>query len=360
MPDAQSRAFVAINLGGVLCANARESFQAAARRWRASYVELTESSVPAGISAPVVTFSLFEIVPAERIFCLDAADAIVRGDAPSPFEICPPEKFGAVKNTFPRLPAWRILLEQEDADWEVLNEACGGKLEKQFFINSGMMVLSRSYHQRMMDRAFGLQGPNVARLIWRTQSAINYAAAELGVPLLLMDETWNYVCPHDVGHWDWMEHYVYHFAGSPDRRTILPGLRWQMPLSNHWSEKLRHRPRLRRLVAWSETRLRPPSPRRVAASAARLGRQVKRVPLLGPVAQYLYWWAALPWKMSRALDNTHAILERHQSLHLRIRRLERWTEDLKQAQDRRAAPAEPKEPAREGPAASNRTGAADS
>ena len=88
---------------------------------------------------------------------------------------------------------------------------------------------------------------------------------DLGVPILLMDATWNYTQPEDIGHWNGMERFVYHFAGSPSRGMVLPTLDWQARPLSAW------RGRARRLVRNVYHRMRSAgaNPRSVAARAER-------------------------------------------------------------------------------------------
>jgi len=251
-------ALVTINFGDVLCENARRSLQAAARRWGASYVEMTPESTSSSITWDQCKLRVFQYVDADRVLCIDA-DAVIRGDAPSPFEVCPPDMLGAVKNSLPRMPDYAALLKVEAEDWARINGHFGRSLPRDDkFFNAGVMVLSRSAHEEFLKRAEFIQERVGKDLTWFEQSAMNYAAAELGIPLYLMDETWNYVHPEQLGHWDYMERYVYHFAGKPDRDRILSRIRWRMPLSHLLARRLAGRPRARRFLAWCETRLRPP------------------------------------------------------------------------------------------------------
>ena len=94
----EKRALVTINVGGVLCANARRSFEAAAARWKADYVELNAPCTPAAPWPTFLKLELFRLCAADRAFYIDGGDAIIRSDAPSPFDLCPPTHLGAVRN----------------------------------------------------------------------------------------------------------------------------------------------------------------------------------------------------------------------------------------------------------------------
>jgi hypothetical protein len=266
-----SRAVVTINCNDVLSDNARRSFQAAAARWDADYVELTEEHKPAEMHPIMMKLMLFELVPAERIFWIDGSDAIIRDDAPSPFAACPATHLGVVKDAQPRKPDYYPLVAQQKREWSVFNNVLNESLpfEKDYF-NAGVMVLTRSSHARMCERAYADKVRVSDRVEWIDQTALNFAAARDHTRILLMDETWNYMHPEQVGHWDYMEHCVYHFAGSPERRTVIPKLDWRMSPADAPQREPR---RMRELV--------------------------RKVSVFSRPLRFLYWWLKLPIRVIR-------------------------------------------------------------
>jgi hypothetical protein len=226
----EKRALVTINVGEVLCPNARRSFEAAAARWKADYVELNGPCTPDVPTPHLFKFELFRLCAADRVFYIDGGDAVIRSDAPSPFDLCPPTHLGAVRNDTARAPNIEDIRDQQEIEWALYNHCLGTQHACALYFGSGVLVLTRATHAEMLDRARGLgkQLKGLSRLIqWEDQTLLNYAVVDLGVPILVMDETWSYVHPEDIGHWNGMERFVYHFAGSRDRRTILPSLDWQ-------------------------------------------------------------------------------------------------------------------------------------
>jgi hypothetical protein len=242
-------AVMTINVGDVLTENARQSFKSAAARWRAEYVELTaqpDASAPrpktaaTNVAAKFEKFELFDRCQADRVFYIDGADAIVRSDAPSPFEICPPDEVGAVLNTAPAGIPYRerIIACQQELEWRLFDSLRGRQGACPDYFNTGVLVLTRAYHAGMLQRARQLREALVSAglaTLWIDQTPLNYAAAELGIPICVMDETWNYMCPENFGHWRNMERLVYHFAGSFGLRGILQSLNWQAPAGAHVS-----------------------------------------------------------------------------------------------------------------------------
>ena len=125
---------------------------------------------------------------------------------------------GAVRNGPDRAPFVEDIRDQQEIEWALFNHCLGTRYVYTSYFNAGVLVLTRAAHAAMLDRARRLVGQlsEPRRLVrWQDQTFLNYAAVELGVPILLMDETWNYTQPENIGHWDGMERFVYHFAGSP-------------------------------------------------------------------------------------------------------------------------------------------------
>jgi len=265
-------ALATINFGDVLCRNARQSFEDAARRWGAEFIELTEENIPADVPCHMVKTVLFDVAPwADRVFYIDGGDAIIRGDAPSPFDVCPPEKLGAVVDGDPALPSWPLLVRRQKADWRSINRRLGRSVPfTDVYFNAGVLVLTRDVHQRMLKRALELRGLFRSSFFW-DQSVLNYAAVELGVPVLRMDRTWNMLQSGETNALIWMDGYVYHYAGSGQRHSILPILNW-------------------RYLDPQGGAARPAKPSR----KARLFQFLASVPVLGPSVPYLYRWFSLP------------------------------------------------------------------
>ncbi|MGD1001843.1 MAG: methyltransferase domain-containing protein [Candidatus Brocadiia bacterium] len=238
----EKRAVVTINVGGVLCPNARRSFEAAAERWKADYVELNGPCTPEVPGPSFLKLELFRLCAADRAFYIDGGDALIRSDAPTPFDLCPPTHLGAVRNGPDRVPFVEDIRDQQEIEWALFNHCLGTRYACASYFNAGMLVLTRATHAGMLDRARRLVGQlsEPRRLVrWQDQTFLNYAAVDLGVPILLMDETWNYTQPEDIGHWNGMERFVYHLAGSPDRLTILPTLDWQAQRRAAWRARAR-------------------------------------------------------------------------------------------------------------------------
>ena len=317
-------AVVTINCNDVLSDNARQSFRAAADRWGADYVELTEEHKPPEMHPMLVKLKLFDLVPAERIFYIDGADAIIRADAPSPFAVCPPSYLGVVKNAHRREPNYCDIVAQERAEWSVFNAMLNESLpHEENYFNAGVMIMTRSSHAALSSRAFEDKTLVGDRVAWIDQTPLNFAAARARTPILLLDETWNYTHPEQMGHWDFMEHYVYHFAGAPERKTVIPSLDWRMPPT----DDLRRR------------RKPEPSPVR-KIRFGRLREFVRRLPGVNRPARYLYRWLTLPQRVSQANDWLMDIERRLNRIERRLRASE---SEMNSPQDHQPATGDPGE-----------------
>jgi hypothetical protein len=226
----KTKAFFTVNSNNHLFQNNRESFQDAARRWGADYIEITECIFRPPYAPPFIKLKAFDLCQADRIFCIDA-DCIIRGDTPSPFETFSDKNFVAVINKQPHLGIYVKLggdIEKEEfrkiynAGYPAIN------FNYDLFINSGMWCGDRQLHARILARALeiGLKmnGPQ-----WWDQSPLNYALAEGLCSVQLADLTWNFCFPNTLGD-DWlnMKKYVYHFAGMPSRYEDMPGVNWRV------------------------------------------------------------------------------------------------------------------------------------
>ena len=255
----ERRALVTINVGEVLCPNARRSFEAAAARWKADYVELNGPCTPDAPSPNLLKFELFRLCAADRAFYIDGGDAIIRSDAPSPFDLCPPTHLA---------PSATIRTERPTSRSSAISRKSNGAVQplpghaarlRLVFQRRSPGADARDARRDARPRApAGRAAQRPRRLVrWQDQTFLNYAAVDLGVPILLMDETWNYMQPEDIGHWNGMERFVYHFAGSPGRGKVLPSLDWR-----------RGRPRPARVVCLS----RDAQGRRKSTARGRRGR----------------------------------------------------------------------------------------
>ena len=222
-------ALATINFGDFLCENVRESFVDAARRWNADFVEITEQNGMPGVLPFHQKWHLFDLCDADRIAYIDA-DAIIRQDAPSPFDLCPAEDFGAVKDETIDNPFAEDLLRNMQEDHSRINAALGSDCPyPDPYFNTGLMIMTRNDHHLFLKRCVELSNRINANLTFWDQGLLNYVIARDRIRTTALERTWNHTAPYIFGHWNGMEAYVYHFAGSGDRFTVLPRISWKQP-----------------------------------------------------------------------------------------------------------------------------------
>lgn len=228
-------ALITINFNDFLSDNVRASFQDAARRWGAEYVEITPANAVPGRGPLQQKFHLFDFTDADRIVCIDA-DAILREDAPSPFLTLPEDRFCAAPDSNPHQPFPEEHARAIRDDHAKLTDALGLALPfPESYFNSGFFVIERKRHAPVLARANVFENAVKTDLLFREQATINAAVAEAATPIFALDPGWNWITPHAFGHWNGMERWMYHFAGSGDRWTILPKLSWRTP-PNPWTD----------------------------------------------------------------------------------------------------------------------------
>jgi hypothetical protein len=288
-------ALATINFHDVLCRNARQSFEDAARRWSAEFIELTEENMPANVHFLMGKTVLFDVAPwADRVFYVDGGDAIIRGDTPSPFDVCPPDKLGVVEDGNRAFPNWSRLVSQQKSEWRRINRLLGQRVPfTDFFFNAGVLVLTRDAHERLLKRTLEL-----SRLLghtsWWDQSVLNYAVVELGSAVLRMDRAWNVLQQGNAGTPMWMEGYVYHYAGIGQRYSVIPMVNWRTPGPRSGIPCSAKRSRMSRVFQF-----------------------LRSAPVLGPIVQYLYWWFSLPVKVNHLFDQVTEINHMLKGLYLR-------------------------------------------
>ncbi len=289
-------ALATINFHDVLCRNARESYEDAARRWGAEFIELTEENMPAGIPFQMGKTIIFDFAPwADRVIYIDGGDTIIRGDAPSPFNVCPPDKLGAVEVGCTASPNWPRFLSERKGAWRRLNRRLGQAIPfTDFYFNAGVLVLTRDAHQRLLKRALELSRL-LGRLVGWDEIFLNYAVIELGVPVQMMDRTWNMQQPSDARASFWMDGCIYHYPSLGQRYSIMPVLNWRDPG--------------------------PPGRAAGPAKQSRMSRLLQFLrcaPVLGPTLRYLYWWLSLPVKINRLSDQVTEVNHMLKGLYLRL------------------------------------------
>lgn len=229
-----SKALLVVNYGNCLCENSRQSMQAAADRWGATYWELNETTqekLP--ISPACMKCAAFELSNYDEVITLDA-DMVVSSKAPSPFfgPMFFPETLVVVHNgSEERFFDIQQIRSCERFEWEKLlgqePRLAGVEYVPGTYFNTGMMVANRRWHSGMFKLALDVCHVDHG-CGWNDQTPLNMAAKKLGVPLCFVDEKWNYIHPEGLPGFPIMqEGFLWHWAGSPGREHVMPMVVWK-------------------------------------------------------------------------------------------------------------------------------------
>ena len=216
-----------ITQGGFLSENSRQSFKDACRRWDCDYVEYTTVG---GHHPAFFKLKAFDLCPHDRIMVLDA-DTIVRDDTPSPFDMTDPEYFHASQNEQEhQAPHVRRIHQQMALEslksiltTKPIESLVDADYIKENFFNSGMLIISREYHQPVMSLAWYLNEYVTSN--WLDQLPLNLAVFAFLGGYVDMGPAWNYQIPQDYKN---MNAYIYHFSGDPRRYDLLNTVNWHV------------------------------------------------------------------------------------------------------------------------------------
>jgi hypothetical protein len=216
-----------VNIGGVLCEHARQSLVAAAERWGAAYVEVTEATRRHPVRQPAtLKLAAFAYTTSEAVFIVDA-DAVISARCPNPFQTLPADLLSVVDLT-PRVDPVGAILRHAEGEWKKVSaQPLGGWP----YFNSGVMLAWREAHEAVFRQAYDLAQRQHPPLVWAEQTPLNYACQNSKVTLCLIDERWNYMRPQTLGpSWkDLAQHgiWIMHLAGDGQKYQLIPTLDWQ-------------------------------------------------------------------------------------------------------------------------------------
>ncbi len=209
--------------------NTRASFQDACSRWGCDYVEINDKG-NFRYHPPILKLKAFDLCPHSRIFVVDA-DAIIRSDAPNPFENMDQNYLWAVKNQQLHHPSFyqhaNVILAKQQIE-EILKHKPikynfdVDEVSRDFF-NSGVVMLNRELHEPILALAYWLL-LRVPGINWWDQIPLNIAAYTLLGGYHELGIEWNYMFPTNRVK---MNAYIYHFAGDNCRYEILKTLDWK-------------------------------------------------------------------------------------------------------------------------------------
>jgi hypothetical protein len=172
------------------------------------------------------------ICGADRVLVVDA-DAIIRADAPNPFEIFDdPRIFYAVHNDWPYFhtvgynPRDDLLIANTEINLinkvHPLDQTLDFQHIIENFFNAGVCLESREYHEELLKYAWEISQD--VPLGWWDQIPLNLAVYTMLGDYQEMGLTWNHRLPLNL---DLMEGYIVHMAGDPSRYEMLKNVNWR-------------------------------------------------------------------------------------------------------------------------------------
>lgn len=232
-----------VNKGEMLRPNSRASITAAAVRWQAEFMEVTEWRNPLHpacwkteaftiaaerlaerMASPAVSEGepFAPAVERTRLFILDA-DVVVSAKCPNPFTTFQEGRLVVVSDRQSYCPA------RDKAEVDEVEIVTGMRTLYPDYFNSGVILATQDWHEQFFLRAADLCERN-RHLCWHDQTPFN-VAAQVGQPLAYADREWNYLNPAgSVRNWTEMGTtgiHIYHFAGNPDRKSHIDMVRWE-------------------------------------------------------------------------------------------------------------------------------------
>lgn len=218
-----------------MCPNARESFVAAAKRWRCAYSEAQEISPNIYAHFHKITFMKKHLMSYEQVLYLDA-DMLIRADAPSPFELFAGNNVYTVRDAQEgwepaRLQAFRAEITDPwltDAS-RLLGLSCDLTGCEDWFFNSGMFLLRPMALKDQIDQFIAAMPVPYPRPKWeqgKLEQAMWNCVLKAANRIELINREWNSVEPDTSGV---MQTYIYHFTGTNWEwlRQRLPGYDWK-------------------------------------------------------------------------------------------------------------------------------------
>jgi hypothetical protein len=214
----------ALNCSGSMEENSRASLRDAARRWGVEYYEYR-------CGAPTDALQVFDLpsIDATRIMVV-AADVLVRGDAPNPFDyegvLVAARILGDSRNSTEMAPAdeqARVIHH----DMSIIASKFGRiDYSPDAFISVDLFVTDRAL-AHVLREAYAVAAA-CPRLLDHCQSALNYVLTKHGVAVSDIGCEWN----ARASQWPQgrMEHFVYHYDGSPEQRRRIQQQEWHAGL----------------------------------------------------------------------------------------------------------------------------------
>ena len=231
-------AVVILNLRDFLPMCARASFQHAAARWGATYLEITEAL------GPMHHFWQKAIIPSsphvarfERVLQLDC-DMLVRSDCPSPFDVVPATNFGVVSRVQTGNPLHLLRYLGKKAAKKFALDAYPDEF---YHINAGFILYNTAAHAKELRLWFDAgKHCRWANWLFPEQLALSCILHQTNVPTTWLPSEWNCLHPWRVYHagarafeqpGQSMQANVYHFnrpRGRQPLKSMMENVQWDM------------------------------------------------------------------------------------------------------------------------------------
>jgi hypothetical protein len=214
-----------------ICDNTRASIMDACDRWGCDFIEIGHHNWKLTLAPAATKTEIFSGIEGDEVLILDS-DLIISSTAPNPFEEFPKDCMTVIANATPRHPQYTTVKQIELQEWTLVEAEFGpAPYVPADYFNTGVMMVRKELHAEVMKMALEMHKVCCQKNIglnWVDQTLINYATKKLRVKMNVVDDSWNYVFPTDLGP-DWlnMKKYIYHLAGIPARNELLPLIHWK-------------------------------------------------------------------------------------------------------------------------------------
>jgi hypothetical protein len=233
------KALATLNVGGKsMHPESRKSFESAAKRWGCEFVELRSQLAPVHIYWQKA-FVPVRLCDYERVLQLDA-DMLIRDDAPSPFDLVPPDAVGVVSaHQFPpnaddigyqnglAISRHRDKCVRAWAGWTGL-KTCPDT----HHLNGGFFLYGPQQHAELFAklRDCGQKRGWFPRRL-PEQACLSLLLWNKAAPVMWLPQEWNTVAAaqgirpdHNTGT---MAGYIYHFTGRHLRGRRIGRTKWR-------------------------------------------------------------------------------------------------------------------------------------
>lgn len=218
---AKGKALATLNVhGDGLPPNFRQSMRAAAERWGAEFVEITNPIVPWNDPYWEKLNLDRHLAMYERVVYVDR-DVVIRSDCPNLFELVPEDTFAAV----PSEQEGHSFLNDIQNTMQPLRRLCGIDVidwEREY-LNSGVMVFSPQKHAKVFELARVLHPiPWVRNWITIDQGLIALALKIVDPPKMFLPPCFNRCGAKLWNHWTpYMTDYIWHFCGPKNWNHMI-------------------------------------------------------------------------------------------------------------------------------------------